>query len=35
VTGLGASAPTIRFGPRMAAKTRKALQYYAARIRSA
>ena len=35
VTGLGASAPTIRFGPRMAAKTRKALQHYASRIRSA
>ncbi len=34
-TGLGASAPTIRFGPRLAVKTRRVLQHYAGLIRAA
>ncbi len=34
-TGLGASAPTIRFGPRLATKTRKTLHHYAGLIRAA
>jgi len=34
-TGLGASAPTVRFGPRMAARSRKTLQHYAGLIRAA